>query len=65
LVRNRPDAADAEIREHRILARMLADADVLCGTGDALLSGQYRYLRGRIAALVELTSPIESEEGAA
>ena len=45
-----------------ILARMLADADSLCGTRDALLAGQYRYLRGRIAALVELTMPVDREE---
>jgi hypothetical protein len=64
-VRNSYDAADADIREHRILARMLADADVLCSTSDELLAGQYRYLRGRIAALVELTLPIERVEGAA
>jgi hypothetical protein len=44
---------------------MLADAETLCGTGDALLVGQYRHLRGRIAALVELTAPIDREEGAA
>ncbi len=64
-MKNNYDAADADIREYRILARMLADADVLCNTSDGLLSGQYRYLRGRIAALVELTVPIEREEGAA
>ncbi len=64
-MRNSYDAADADNREHRILARMLADADVLCNSSDGLLSGQYRYLRGRIAALIELTAPIEREEGAA
>jgi hypothetical protein len=41
---------------------MLADAEGLCSTRDALLAGQYRFLRGRIAALVELTMPIDSEE---
>lgn len=41
---------------------MLADAESLCGTRDALLASQYRFLRGRIAALVELTLPIDSEE---
>jgi hypothetical protein len=64
-VRKAQDAADAEVREHVILARMLADAETLCGTGDALLVGQYQHLRGRIAALVELTAPIDREEGAA
>jgi hypothetical protein len=41
---------------------MLADADVLCGSRDALLAGQYRFLRGRIAALIELTTPLDSEK---
>jgi hypothetical protein len=41
---------------------MLADAESLCGTRDALLAGQYRFPRGRIAALVELTVPIDLEE---
>jgi len=40
---------------------MLADAESLCSTRDALLAGQYRFLRGRIAALVELTLPIDLE----
>jgi hypothetical protein len=64
-VRNIDDAADADVREHIILARMLADAETLCGTGDALLCGQYRHLRGRIAALVELTMPIVRGENVA
>jgi hypothetical protein len=42
---------------------MLADAESLCGTRDALLAGQFRHLRGRIAALVELTMPIDRDEG--
>ena len=41
---------------------MLADADSLCATRDALLAGQYRYLRGRIAALIELTMPVDRDE---
>ena len=56
------DAADAAVRDHLILSRMLADAESLCSTRDALLAGQYRFLRGRIAALVELTMPIDLEE---
>jgi hypothetical protein len=35
---------------------------VLCGTRDALLAGQYRFLRGRIAALIEMTTPIDPDE---
>jgi hypothetical protein len=53
---------DATGRDHLILSKMLADVEVLCGTCDALLAGQYRFLRGRIAALVELTTPIDTEE---
>ena len=55
-------SADAAVRDHLILSRMLADAESLCSTRDALLAGQYRFLRGRIAALVELTMPIDLEE---
>jgi len=46
-----------------ILARMLADAERLCGTRDALMVGQYKHLHGRIAALVEITRPTQ-EAGA-
>ena len=38
----------------RLLADMKALADRLCATEDAMLEGQYRYLRGRIVALIEL-----------
>jgi hypothetical protein len=62
-VRRAQDVTDAAVRDHLILSRMLADADSLCGTPDALLAGQFRHLRGRIAALVELTMPIDGEEG--
>jgi hypothetical protein len=61
-VRKTHDAADATVRDHLILSRMLADAESLCGTRDALLAGQYRHLCGRIAALVELTMPIDAQE---
>jgi hypothetical protein len=61
-VRRTLDVTDAAVRDRLILSRMLADAEVLCSTRDALLAGQYRFLRGRIAALIELTTPIDSEE---
>jgi hypothetical protein len=61
-VRRTQESADGTVRDHLILSRMLADAESLCSTRDALLAGQYRFLRGRIAALVELTMPIDSEE---
>ena len=61
-MRNAYDAADATARDHLILSRMLADAEGLCSTRAALLAGQYRHLCGRIAALVELTMPVDGDE---
>lgn len=63
-MRNAKDAADPTARDYATLSRMLADADTLCGTQDALLAGQYRFLRGRIAALLVLATPIENVEAA-
>lgn len=63
-MRNVQDAADETARDHRILSRMLADADALCQSGDALLAGQYRHLRGRIAALLDITIPAGETETA-
>jgi len=40
--------------EDALLAEMLALADRLTRTDDALMAGQYAYLRARIAALIEL-----------
>jgi hypothetical protein len=37
-----------------ILAEMLALAERLATTDDALMTGQYNHLRARIAALIEL-----------
>lgn len=42
------------IDEDALLAELLALADRLTETGDALMAGQYAYLRARIAALIEL-----------
>ena len=42
------------IDEDAVLRAMLADAERLCATGDALLKGQYDHLRARIDALIEL-----------
>lgn len=61
-MRNAPDAANATGRDYATLSRMLADAETLCGTHDALLAGQYRHLRGRIAALLELALPADAAE---
>lgn len=63
-MRKPEDAADQTARDHRILSRMLADADELCRSDDALLVGQYRHLRGRISALVEVTMPLREEQAA-
>jgi hypothetical protein len=63
-VRKPEDAADQTARDHRILSRMLADADELCRSDDALLVGQYRHLRGRISALIEVTMPLREEQAA-
>jgi hypothetical protein len=40
--------------EDRLLAEMLALADRLVASDDALMAGQYAHLRARIAALVTL-----------
>ncbi|MBP8233221.1 hypothetical protein [Rhizorhabdus sp.] len=40
--------------EDALLAEMLVLAERLTTTDDALMAGQYAYLRARIAALVEL-----------
>ena len=37
-----------------ILANMLREAESLCRSEDELLCGQYRHLRDRIRALIEL-----------
>jgi hypothetical protein len=42
------------IDDDAVLRAMLAEAERLCATGDALLKGQYEHLRGRIDALIEL-----------
>jgi hypothetical protein len=63
-VRNTHDTGSAMPRDYAILSRMLADADDLCGTQDALLAGQYRHLRGRIAALLDLVAPLGNAEDA-
>jgi len=44
--------------EDRILAEMLTLADRLAASEDALMAGQYAYLRARIAALIELRGAV-------
>lgn len=49
---------------HRdILNAMLEGAEVLCRTDDALLRGQYEYLRARIQAVIELRLSADGTEG--
>jgi hypothetical protein len=50
--------------EYIILKRIMTDADKLCRTDDAFMLGQYRHLRGRVAALIEMTRPARLREGA-
>ncbi|MES2269958.1 MAG: hypothetical protein V4533_03665 [Pseudomonadota bacterium] len=51
------DMAQAdEGHEGRLLAEMLALADRLTESEDALLAGQYAHLHARVAALIELRS---------
>tara|TARA_R110000782_G_scaffold35839_1_gene85635 strand:- start:23 stop:208 length:186 start_codon:yes stop_codon:yes gene_type:complete len=51
------DMAQAdEGHDGRLLAEMLALADRLKESEDALLAGQYAHLHARVAALIELRS---------
>jgi len=43
-----------DLDEDALLAELLELADRLTRTDDALMAGQYAYLRARIAALIEL-----------
>ena len=42
-----------------VLLRMLADADRLCASDDAIVAAQCVQLRGRIAALVDILAPTD------
>jgi hypothetical protein len=44
-------------RDYVVLTRMMSDAERLCRTDDPFMLGQYRHLRGRVAALIEMTRP--------
>ena len=41
-------------QDDAVLEAMLKQAEGLCASGDAMLKGQYEYLRARIDALIEL-----------
>jgi hypothetical protein len=62
-VRKSASAVDSTESEYLILKRIMADADKLCRTDDAFMLGQYRHLRGRVAALIEMTRPARAREG--
>jgi hypothetical protein len=63
-VRKPASSVDPMESEYLILKRIMADADKLCRTDDAFMLGQYRHLRGRVAALIEMTRPARVREGA-
>lgn len=50
-----------EKTDRDLLAEMLAAAEKLCRSDDALLVGQYEYLRARIRALMEMRMPVDGE----
>ena len=51
------DSADPMERDFVVLTRIMSDAERLCRTDDPFMLGQYRHLRGRVAALIEMTRP--------
>jgi hypothetical protein len=63
-MRKPASSVDPTETEYIVLKRIMADADKLCRTDDAFMLGQYRHLRGRVAALIEMTRPARVREGA-
>ena len=63
-MRKPASSVDPMETEYIILKRIMTDADKLCRTDDAFMLGQYRHLRGRVAALIEMTRPARVREGA-
>ena len=49
-----------EKSDRDLLAQMLETAEKLCRSNDALLAGQYEYLRARINALIEMQPAVDS-----
>lgn len=49
-----------EKSDRDLLAQMLEAAEKLCRSNDALLAGQYEYLRARIAALIEMQPAMDN-----
>lgn len=50
-----------EKTDRDLLAEMLKAAEMLCRSKDALLVGQYEYLRARIEAVMELRFAADGE----
>jgi hypothetical protein len=50
-----------EKSDRDLLAEMLKAAEKLCRSNDALLAGQYEYLRARIEAVMELHIAADGE----
>ena len=51
------ESTDPMERDFVVLTRIMQDAERLCRTDDPFMLGQYRHLRGRVAALIEMTRP--------
>jgi hypothetical protein len=56
-VRASEDTVDTTEHDFVVLTRIMKDAERLCRTDDPFMLGQYRHLRGRVAALIEMTRP--------
>jgi hypothetical protein len=56
-------SGDTHRDDDAILANMLAEAERLCECDDALLLGQYAFLRDRIRALIELRECARAVKG--
>jgi hypothetical protein len=54
------NSIDPMERDYVVLSRMMSDAERLCRTDDLFMIGQYLHLRGRVAALIELTRPAKT-----
>lgn len=48
---------ESAMDEDALLAEMLALAERLCASGDALMAGQYAHLKARVEALIALREP--------
>ena len=63
-MRKSASSVDPAETEYIVLKRIMADTDKLCRTEDVFMLCQYRHLRGRVAALIEMTRPARVREGA-